>query len=349
VRRAAGIGLALVVAAGALATWRLGCGPDLPPPPSAARLDALRAERDVLQARLRAAVVENGEKSLGDTPKAGLLIGIPTSLTTSIVEQIVTGLFGETTLTLKNLKVHKEGDVKVKMLFSKKRVGAFVLDVKIHQVQGLLRPGTPGLVFGRNAVDVTLPVRLAEGRGDALLRLQWDSKGMAANMVCGDVDVNKAVNGGVTPQDYLVKGRFSFAADGEAIVLRPQFPDLAVRIFVDPSEEAWSVVDGVVHEQRKGCEMALEKVDLRQKLGALLGRGFNVKVPQKIFKPIRLPAGVRQSLKAHGIELSLEARSAGLVVANDRIWYGADLSFRTNASDKTPTSPSPPPATSGGR
>jgi hypothetical protein len=48
------------------------------------------------------------------------MIGIPTSLTSSIVEQVVTGLFGETTLTLKNLKVHKEGKVRAKMLIRKR-------------------------------------------------------------------------------------------------------------------------------------------------------------------------------------------------------------------------------------
>jgi S-DNA-T family DNA segregation ATPase FtsK/SpoIIIE len=48
---------------------------------------------------------------------------------------------------------------------------------------------------------------------------------------------------------------FGIAAEGEAIVLRPDFGELAVRIFVEPTEQAWQVVDGVVAEQRGGCRV----------------------------------------------------------------------------------------------
>ena len=98
-----------------------------------------------------------------------------------------------------------------------------------------------------------------------------------------------------------------------------------MRIFVDPSDDAWKIVDGVIEEQRKGCEIALNKVDLKEKLGGILGKGFNVKIPQKIFKPIRLPAGVSQSLEVQGVKLALDVKPTGLLVARDRFWYGADV------------------------
>jgi hypothetical protein len=317
----------LVVAAAGILAWPRLSAPKLPPPPSPQRLAALRAERDVLQRRLRDIVIAQGEKSLADAPKAGIMIGIPTGFTASILEQVVTGLFGETTLNLKDVRVHHEGEVKAKLLIAKRRVGTYVLDVKIHRVQGILKPGKPALAFGRNQVHVVLPVRLAGGQGDAEIRFQWDSKGIAASAVCGDVDVTRPVSGGVVPEDYSVRGSFAIAATGTAIELRPRFPDLAVRIFVDPSEQAWGVVDGVVKDQRKGCEIVLTKADLKEKLGAMLGRGFNVKVPQKIFKPVRLPAGIRQSLELQGVELSLHVKPTGILVAQDRLWYGADVSL----------------------
>jgi hypothetical protein len=319
--------LGVAAGAGALLLRR----PSLPPPPTAERLAALRTERDALRDRFRSIVAAQGEKSLGEAPRAGVMIGLPTSLTARVLEQVVTGLFGETTLTLRNLKVHKEGAVKAKMLLRKKKLGEYVLDVHIKEVQGVLKPGKPRLGFGRNAVDITLPVSVASGRGEADLRIQWDSKGLAANAVCGDADVTRTVTGGVIPQDYEVQGRFAITAFGEMIVLRPSFPDLAVRIFVDPSDEAWSVVDSVVEERNAVCEAALKKVDIKEKLGAIVGKGFNVKIPQKIFKPILLPAGVRQSLEVQGIELALHAKPTGVLVAKDRIWYGADLNFGAGA------------------
>jgi hypothetical protein len=221
--------------------------------------------------------------------------------------------------------VHKEGEVKVKMLLRKKAVGAFVLDVGIKEIQGILEPGTPALLFSRNRIGVSLPVRVAHGEGRADLRFQWDSKGLAANMVCGDVDTTKAVTGGVIPQDYTLEGAFVIEARGESVTLRPEFPDLAVRIFVDPSEQAWAVVDEVVKEQRKGCEIALNKVDVKAQLAKILGRGFNVKIPKKVLKPVLLPAGVTQSLEVQGVKLPITVKFTGVLVAPDRIWYGADL------------------------
>ncbi len=312
---------------------------ELPPPPTDAELQALLEKRDALQKRLTEIIVAHGEKSVAQAPRGGVMVGIPTSFTRSILEQIVTGLFDEMTLTLKNLKVHKEGQVRVKMLVAKRTVGKYVLDVKIHQVQGILRPGKPDVVFGKNRVNVSLPVRLAEGKGNADIRLQWDSKGLAANVVCGDTDVTKAVTGGVIPQDYRLGGAFKIASAGSAITLSPDFPEpLQVRIFVDPSEQAWQAVEAVVKDQRAGCEKALEKIDIKEILGSIVGRGFNVKIPQKVIKPIRLPAGLKQSLEIQGIKLALQVKPTGLLVSDDRLWYGADIALETTKAAVKPTS-----------
>ena len=301
------VALLLAVAAGAVVYLRTRPSP-LPPPPTEAELQALLERRDALQKRLTEVIVANGEKSVAKAPRGGVMIGIPTSFTRSILEQVVTGLFSEMTLTLKNLKVHKEGQVRVKLVLAKRTVGKYVLDVKIHQVQGVLRPGKPDVVFGRNRVSVSLPVRLAEGKGNADIRLQWDSKGLAANTMCGDVDVTKAVTGGVIPQDYRLAGAFKIASSGNSVTLSPDFPEeLQVRIFVDPSEQAWQAVEEVVNEQRAGCEKTLDKIDMKKILGSLVGRGFNVKIPQKVIKPVRLPAGVQAVPGDPGTE----ARAAG--------------------------------------
>jgi hypothetical protein len=317
--------------------------PDLPPLPTEAELQGLLERRDALQERLSEVVVANGEKSLARAPRGGVMIGIPTSLTRSILEQVVTGLFNEVTLTLKNLKVHKAGEVRVKMVFGKRTVGRYVLDVRIHQVQGLLRPGKPDVVFGKNRVAVSLPVKLAEGKGNADIRLQWDSRGLAANLVCGDTDVTKAVTGGVIPQDYRLGGAFKIASAGGAITLSPDFPEeLKVRIFVDPSEQAWQAVQEVVKAQRAGCEAALEKIDIKEILGNLVGRGFNVKIPRKLIKPVRLPGGLKQSLEIQGVQLALQVKPTDLLVSDDRLWYGADIALEaTKVGAATATAAAP--------
>lgn len=331
------VGLAaLVVVAGGAFWYVRSLPPALPPPPTPAEIEALTARRDALQRRLTEAVAANSERSVKDAPRGGIMIGIPTGFTRSIVQQVVAGLFHGMTLTLKNLKVHKEGDVKVKMLLRKKRVGAFVLDVDIKEVQGILEPDPPVVDFSKNRIGVGLSVKVAHGEGHADLRFQWDSKGLAANTVCGDVDTTKAVTGGVIPKDYRLDGAFLIETQGEAVTLRPVFPDLQVRIFVDPSEQAWSVVDEVVKEQRKGCEIVLNKVDVKAQIAKILDRGFGVKIPQKILKPIRLPAGVTQSLEVQGVKLPVTVKSTGVLVAPDRVWYGADLALGSLPRPKGP-------------
>jgi hypothetical protein len=332
-----------LVGGAALVYWRTR-SPELPPPPSPAELQALLDRRDELQKKLSEAIVANGEKSLAQAPRGGVMIGIPTSFTRSILDQIVTGLFRELTLTLKNLKVHKAGEVRVKAVFGKKTVGKYVLDVQINQVRGLLKPGSPEVRFDRNRITVGLPVRLAEGQGDADIRLQWDSKGLTANMICGDVDVLKSVTGGVIPQDYQLAGAFRISSAGNAITLSPDFPEeLQIRIYVDPSEQAWAAVEEVIKSRSGACQAALGKVDIKGILGAIVDRGFNVKIPQKLIKPIRLPGGIKQSLEVQGIKLDLQLKPTGLMVSGDRVWYGADIAFgsKGNAPPAKPATPSP--------
>lgn len=315
------LALVAVAGAGALVLRR----DRRPPPPSPDRLDTLTRERDALQAKWAEVVIVSGEQSLAEAPEADLMIGVPTSLTRSIVEQVVIGVFGQTTLTLENLRVRTAGEVKAKALIAKHTVGEYALEVEIHRVRGTLRAGAPTLSFAGDTVEVTLPVRLVGGEGDADLRFRWDSRGLA-DLVCGDIDVKRHVESSVVPEDYQVAGTFAIAAVGESIVLRPRFPDLAVRVTVAPSAQAWGMVDAVIRDRSKGCEIALDAIDVREKLQEIIGRGFEVKVPQKIFKPIRLPAGVSQSLRIHDVDVALRARPTGLRMAGDRLWYGADVS-----------------------
>jgi hypothetical protein len=332
-RRRAGAAALVLGALGALAYLSLRKGP--PPPPTAERLSALVAERDRLQAALRDAVARKGEPSLARAPVAGVMIGLPTSVTTSIVEQAVTGLFGETTITLRNLRVKKTGEVRAKLLLAKRTLGQYSLDIKINRVQGVLKPGKPKLEYETNRVRLALPVHLAEGQGNATLHFTWDGKG-AAGAVCGDLDVTHEISGGVVPQDYHVSGYFEVRSANDAIVLGPGFPDLAVRIIVDPSEQAWGVMDAVMQGRNKSCEIALDKAGVKERVAAMLGRGFNVKIPQKIFKPIRLPAGVTQTVDVGGTRLALGVKSAGVLLSGDRIWYGADVTVKSRKDGSAP-------------
>jgi hypothetical protein len=64
---------------------------------------------------------------------------------------------------------------------------------------------------------------------------------------------------------------------------------------------------------------------VKERLGELLGRGFNVRIPQRIFKAIPLPAGVRRSVRVQDVDLAMQVSPTAVLVADDRLWYGADV------------------------
>ncbi len=314
--------------------------PAPPPPPTLAELQTLRDLRDGMQARLRERIVAAGEEGLARAPQAGIMIGMPTSLTRSIVEQMAAGFFKETVLTVRNVHIHKSDEVKAKVVF-RQTVGEFDLDVDVIEARGLLRPGKPKLTFAKRRLLVSLPVELAEAHGDVRIRFQWRSRGFAANLVCGDFDVTRVVSGAAVPESYTVAVAFDIATEGSAVTLRPDFAAFVVRLALQPTAEAWKTVDGLIEEQRPPCQTAMNKIDIKTKLDELLKRGFDVKIPNQSVKPVRLPAGIRQSLEVQGVTLDLEVKPTGLVLNPERLWYGADIEARRPAAPKAPASGPP--------
>lgn len=340
--------LIVVLASGGVLFLRLRFPPP-PPPPTEAELAQLIGQRAELQERFRELTLKKDDEGFAEAPKGGVLIGIPTSFTRSIVEQMVTGLLGEVRLTLKNIKVHKADDVRAKLVFAKRTMGSFVLDLDLHQIHARLKPDAPTLTFGGNRIGITLPVTAADSHATATIRFQWDSRGLA-NLACGNLDVTRDVDGSAVPTTYVVRGYFDLATDQGTLLADPEFGELRILVKVAPSEAAWKVVDDLIAAQEGTCGSALRKIDVKEKIAKILDRGFNVKLPAKLFRPIRLPAGIRQSMELQGVQLLLEVKPTGLSVAKKRIWYGADIAtHRGAAPTSAPTSapstvPSPGPS-----
>ncbi len=152
----------LVILGGSVAWLYPRLLPPPPPPPSPDEIERLVAFRESMEEQLKKLVVESGERGLDRAPRGDIMIGLSTGLTRGIAEKVTTGLFGETTIRLRNLKVHKEGEVKTKMIFAKRKVGEFVLDVDIEEARALVRPGSPTLTFSERRIGIALPFALAE-------------------------------------------------------------------------------------------------------------------------------------------------------------------------------------------
>ena len=140
--------------------------------------------------------------------------------------------------------------------------------------------------------------------------------------------IAKAEKGELVTTDQIAVGVSEAAVESLLNASLPQQVVVGKRVRVRlESAQPWQAVEEVVKAQRAGCEAALDKIDIEEILGNIVGKGFNVKIPQKLIKPIRLPAGLKQSLDIQGIKLALQIQPTGLLVSDERLWYGADISL----------------------
>lgn len=297
----------------------------------------LERERDALRTEL--AQLLRQDPRLAAAPPGGVLIGAPAAFTSRLVHQLADGLLQQTEIRLRDKRVRKKGTVRVKTFLGRMAPGAYALDVRLHEVKGRLGAGPPTIRYADDRALVSLPASIRQGEGRGTIRFQWESRGLAG-LACGDVDVTQAVSGSVIPHDYQVEGWVELSLDGEVVRAVPRFPDLEIRVYVDPSKESWAAVDRLLDSQGFRCRTALKLVDVPRRLKNELAKGFKVKIPSRIFKPIGLPAGFHDSVTVAGRKVALGVEPRGLLAHEDILWYGADLEA-VHAVDLPAPSPLP--------
>jgi hypothetical protein len=327
------LGLLVAIGGGIFAYLRFRSFLSQDPAPTVAEIQALTEERRRLRDEFRALLTQHNILDLANAPPGNILVGVPTGFAQDLVGQMVRGLFSEVRLHLKNIKAHHEDDVKAKVVFTQK-LGHFIIDVDVKEIRALLKPSEPQLKFGGDKIGIRLPVTVADGRGTASVRFQWQGRGLAG-AVCGDMDVNPDVSSEVKPASYTVAGEFLLAAEGETVVAKPRFGEVVLRIVLKPTEETWATLASTVEdikEDKKGvCRMAIKKIDVRSIVQKIIDKGFEVKLPSKLFRPISLPATVEQSVDIQGRTVKLDARPLGLRVTPFMLWYGVAMGAEAEA------------------
>jgi hypothetical protein len=233
----------------------------------AARIAALVRRRDALRERLAALAAK--DPVLAAAPAADVLLGVPEGVGARLIDGIATGFFGETRLELHDLRVRKSGRARAKTLFGRVTPGFYALDLRIHEIRGVLAAQAPKVSFEGQKITLAVPVRVTEGEGRGTLAFRWDSRGLAG-AVCGDFRTRVTVAGTVVPQTYVARGWFDVALADGTLVAQPAFPNLKFRIRVEPTPETWREVDRVIGERGAGCRAAMKLVDVR----ALLRRSW---------------------------------------------------------------------------
>jgi hypothetical protein len=304
--------------------------------PGEEELERLRQERRILSERLRKRLAEKAP--LPQAAEADVLVGIPAPLAERFVGEVVTSLFSDVKLTLRDLEVRKEGEVQGRILLGRRRLGSYALTVSLAEVKAVLRAGRPRLDFADDRVGVALPVTLTEGSGRGRLQLSWDGRGLAGTL-CGDLELDDEVAGTVAPATYTLRGGFRLAADGAMLVARPEFADLKIDVRVEPSPATWELMDKAIQGRGAVCRGALRAADIRDKVKAAIGRGFTVTLPRRFVPVVRLPVELKVPLDLEGSGLRIHVRPSALAVTRARLWYGAEVEWTEPASGSGPVAP----------
>ena len=297
----------------------------------AERIASLQKTRDELRARLLALRARDGV--LASAPDAEVLVGVPESIATEMLGRIGTRLVHQVQVVLRDLDVHKTGEVRTQGFV--KTPGRYRVDLRIHEVSGVLEPGTPKLDFRADGIGIALPVRLVRGEGRATLGFAWQSHGIAG-LACGDFQARIPVSGRVVPRTYPMSGTFALELVDGALVATPSFPDLEVNLQVEPSPDTWKEVGRVLSERSLQCRAALKMVDVPALLRRRLERGFEVKVPPKVFKPLRLPAALRREVTVAGRTHVVLTAPRELALSPNIVWLGADVKGETRPPPSAP-------------
>jgi hypothetical protein len=266
-----------------------------------------------------------------------VVVGLPPRLTSELVQQVTAGLLDRVEIRLSDLHVHKDDDVEVKAgLLGKLKPGHFVLDLQLQEVSAVLHTGTPTVGFQGSSIAMSAPVGLEQGKGNGTLTFDWNSQGLGA-VLCEDFKVHLPVAGTVRPHTIPLKGTFALELRDGVVVATPRFPDLTVHLSVVPSAATWAALDKAVEQRRWACEKVAHAVDVHALVQGLLDKGFDVKVPSRVLKPVRLSAAVRQTVSLEGQSYSLVVKPVDLKVTDQMLWYGANVT----AWKPVPSSPSP--------
>jgi hypothetical protein len=309
--------LIVVVAAGGAVLW-----PVWHEATPERRIAGLERTRDALLARL--AALRTRDPIVSSAPAGDLAIGVPESVGAALLGEITTGFLRKVTIDLHDLRVHKSGRARIKTLFGRMSAGAYALDVRIHEVRGTLEPGKPKLHLSRERAAVEVPVSVVRGEGRATLAFRWDSRGIG-NVACEDFAVRMPVTGRVLPRTYSVKGGFDVALAGDELLARPRFPAVRLKLAIEPSAKTWEDLDRVLGKRSFRCRAALKLVDVPGLVRGLLDRGIGVTVPQSVFRPLRLPAGLERNLTVGGRTHALQVTPREVRMTPSVLWYAADV------------------------
>jgi hypothetical protein len=322
-----GLGLVLVCA--------LGCGRDSAPP--AADLASTDARLSSLRRRLEERIGREPhvQEVVALAAQSEIVVGLHSGLVKDLVSEVARRYLDEVALDLSlEQPVDERRTVEVSTPLGKVTAGEWRLRLTLHRVRGTLRARAPDVRPAEgNRLALRIPVALEGAEGTATAHFEWDARSVAG-VVCRDFEVTRRVRGRALADEYTLDGQFELLSGPQAVLVRPVFPRRRFRLRVDLADESWAAVAQALDDQDRigKCGLALEPDEILPKLKARLVEGFDVALPESLFRPVDLPAGVRQSVSVEDRQVDLDVRTEDLRVTDQAVWYAASVRSRVRRS-----------------
>jgi hypothetical protein len=312
-----------------------------PPAPAAARdrvdqaTRVIDLEREHRERHVRFEALVESDPFLREAVRveADLALALRADFARDVIREVARGYLDRVDLKLSEIDVLRQGSLRKDTFLGRIRAGDWTIGLRIHEIKGVLRAGEPDVRFLEgNRVAVTFPAHLEQGEGRASLVFKWDSRGIA-KLVCRDFTITEEIHGAVVPEEYPVHGDFTLVAADGALTAQPSFTS-EFRIKLDLSPGSWAAVRARLEEQDRfvKCGMALDPEKVMLQLRELVGNGFNVKVPARIFRTIVLPADLAESVTVARHEVGVAITGSALQVSRDMLWYSATVGLRLPAA-----------------
>ena len=293
-------------------------------------LAELRREHAALRERLESAVRRDPLATRAFDGPGDVILAIRTSLVTDLVGEVAHQYFDDVELDLAAVRAAADGEVRAKTILGRIKVGEWQVEVTIERLRGRLQAGHPRLRFHPERIEVEVPVTVKPAPGTIALGFSWDSSGLA-NVVCDDFTVERVLEGRVLRQEHVLAGALRLSIGDGFLTATPVFEDRTVALQVDLTAESWAAVEGELRAQDTfgRCGTLLKPEVVLADLRALAARGIKVRLPDALFRSVRLPAQLERQVKLGDRAVALSLGNAGLRVGSDLLWSSASIAADT--------------------
>jgi hypothetical protein len=225
--------------------------------------------------------------------------------------------------------IHLDQAVRVKILGNKMGVGRIKGTVLISHLKGRLTlAGEPRVALDPPSdLVVTAPIHVLAGHGTVTMNMDWDPA-FLVGIVCRGFHFHESLAGEILPFRDDLTTAIRCSIRDSSIVGRMRVRRDVIRFSSDLSDSSWNKVlaDLVNQDRLLRCGIVMNPESVLMKLKMLVGRGVNIRLPETLFKPFRLPVIFESHYMAG--DYRIEARAFDPAIAVNPQYLR--LAFRAN-------------------